>query len=86
MKGIILFKAALAVYFASACIYGVSLWGKRVFPARIAAGVLFAALIIHTFSIALRWFPAAEMPGIGLHDALSSFAWVMAAVRRLFKL
>jgi cytochrome c-type biogenesis protein CcsB len=86
VTGIILFKAALAVYFASACLYGVSLWGKRVSPARIAAGVLFVALIVHTFSIAMRWFRAAEMPGIGLHDALSLFAWVMAAVYLAFQL
>jgi cytochrome c-type biogenesis protein CcsB len=76
---IILFKTALAVYFASACIYGASLWGKRVFPARIAAGVLLAALVLHTLSIAVRWFPAGELPTIGLYDALSLFAWVMAA-------
>ncbi len=79
MTGIILFKTALAVYFASAILYGASLWGKRVFPARIAAGLMFAALTVHTFSVAARWFPAGETPTIGLHDALSLFAWVMAA-------
>jgi cytochrome c-type biogenesis protein CcsB len=79
VTGIILFKTALAVYFASALIYGASLWGKRVFPARFAAGFMFAALVVHTFSVAARWFPAGETPTIGLHDALSLFAWVMAA-------
>ena len=77
--GAILFKTALAVYFASACIYGASLWGKRVFPARFAAGFMFAALVVHTFSFAVLWFPEGETPTIGLHDALSLFAWVMAA-------
>jgi cytochrome c-type biogenesis protein CcsB len=86
VTGIILFKTALAVYFASACIYGASLWGKRVFPARIAAGVLFAALIVHTLSIAAGWFPAGEKPVIGLYDALSFFAWVMAAAYLSFQL
>jgi cytochrome c-type biogenesis protein CcsB len=77
--GAILFKTALAVYFASALVYGVSLWGKRVFPARLAAGFMFAALVIHTLSFALLWFPGGATPVIGIHDALSLFAWVMAA-------
>jgi cytochrome c-type biogenesis protein CcsB len=86
VTGIVLFKMALAVYLLSAFLYGVSLLGKRVFPARIAAGVLFAALIVHTVTIATRWFPAGEMPVVGLHDALSFFAWVMAAAYLAFQL
>ncbi len=40
---------------------------------------MLAALVIHTFSFASRWFTAGMSPAIGLHDALSFFAWVMAA-------
>jgi cytochrome c-type biogenesis protein CcsB len=83
---IILFKTALAVYFASALFYGASLLAKRVFPARIAAGLMLAALVLHTFSAAARWFPAGETPVIGIHDALSFFAWVMAAAYLSFQL
>jgi cytochrome c-type biogenesis protein CcsB len=85
VTGIILFKTALAVYFVAACIYGVSLWGKRVFPARLAAGLLLAALAVHTVSFAAGWFPAGEPMVIGLYDALSLFAWAMAAVYLLLQ-
>ena len=86
MTGILLFKTAVAVYLASTILYGVSLLGKRVFPARIAAGVLFAALVIHTLFIAARWLPAGETRTVGLHDALSFFAWFTAAVYLAFQL
>ena len=85
MTGIILFKTALVVYFAAACVYGVSLWGKRVFPARLAAGLLFAALLTHTLSFVARWFSSGEPMVIGLYDALSMFAWVMTAVYLLLQ-
>jgi ABC-type transport system involved in cytochrome c biogenesis permease subunit len=75
----ILFKTALSVYFISALLYGASLLGKRVFLARLAAGFMFAALVVHTSSFALLRFFEGEMPAIGIHVALSLFAWVMAA-------
>jgi cytochrome c-type biogenesis protein CcsB len=74
-----LFKTALAIYLAAATVYGASLWSKRVFPARIATGFLTLAFVIHSLSLAARWFMAGATPVIGLHAALSIFAWVMAA-------
>jgi ABC-type transport system involved in cytochrome c biogenesis permease subunit len=82
----ILFRTALALYFASACVYGSSLWGKRVFPARYGAGVLLTALAVHTVFFAVRWFSAGQTQVAGLHDALSLFAWVMAAAYLLLQL
>ena len=79
MMGIVLFKVALAVYLASAVVYGGSLWGRRVMPARFATGLMFAALVIHTFSFISRWLADGMIPAIGLYDVLSFFAWVMAA-------
>ena len=79
MMGIVLFKTALAVYLASAVVYGASLWVRRVLTARFATWLMFAALIIHTLSFASRWITAGASPAIGIHDALSFFAWVMAA-------
>ncbi|MHB9096739.1 MAG: cytochrome C assembly family protein [Syntrophales bacterium] len=79
MMGIVLFKTALAVYLASAVVYGASLWVRRVLTARFATWLMFAALIIHTLSFASRWITAGVSPAIGIHDALSFFAWVMAA-------
>jgi cytochrome c-type biogenesis protein CcsB len=86
VTGIILFKTALAVYFVSALLYGVSLWVKRVFPARFGAGFMFAALVFHTSSFAVPWFQGRGTPVIGIHDALSLFAWVMAAAYLIFQL
>ncbi len=86
MTSVFLFKMALAVYFASALLYGASLWEKRVFPARFGAGFMFAALLLHTFSFAALWFQEGEAPVIGIHDALSLFAWVMAAAYLFFQL
>jgi cytochrome c-type biogenesis protein CcsB len=79
MMGIVLFKTALAVYLASAVVYGASLWVRRVLTARFATWLMFAALVIHTLSFASRWITAGVTPAIGIHDALSFFAWVMAA-------
>lgn len=86
MTGIILFKTALAVYFASALFYGASLWVKRVYPARIAAGLMFAALVVHSSSFAALWLPSGETRVAAIHDALSFFAWVMAAAYLAFQL
>lgn len=79
MTDAILFKTALAVYFLSALLYGASLWGKRVFLARVGAGLMFAALMVHTLSFAALLLFEGETPAIGIHAALSLFAWVMAA-------
>jgi ABC-type transport system involved in cytochrome c biogenesis permease subunit len=35
--------------------------------------------VVHTFSFAVRWFAAGQTQVAGIHDALSLFAWVMAA-------
>jgi len=80
MIGIVLFKTALAVYLVSAVVYGISLWVRRVLTARFATGLMVAALAIHTSSFASRWLAEGLSPVVGLHDALSFFAWVMAAV------
>jgi cytochrome c-type biogenesis protein CcsB len=79
MMEILLFKTALAVYLASAVVYGISLWVRRVQTARIATWLMLAALVIHTLSFASRWITAGASPAVGIHDALSFFAWVMAA-------
>lgn len=79
MIGIVLFKAALAIYLVCAIVYGASLWIRRVLTARFATWLMFAALVVHTFSFAYRWFTTGMSPAIGLHDSLSFFAWVMAA-------
>lgn len=86
MTGIILFKTALAVYLASTLLYGASLWTQRVFPARIATAFMFVGLIVHTFSLAALWLPAGPTPVVSVHDALSLFAWVMAAAYLGFQL
>jgi cytochrome c-type biogenesis protein CcsB len=75
----LLFKTALAVYLACAVVYGISLWVRKVQTARIATWLMLAALIIHTLSFASRWITAGPSPAVGIHDALSFFAWVMAA-------
>lgn len=79
MIGILLFKAALAIYLVCAVVYAASLWVRRVLTARFATWLMFAALVIHTLSFATRWLTMGTSPAIGLHDALSFFAWVMAA-------
>lgn len=79
MMGIVLFKVALVVYLASAVVYGGSLWGRRVMPARVATGLMVAALLLHTASFFSRWLADGVIPIIGLYDVLSFFAWGMAA-------
>jgi ABC-type transport system involved in cytochrome c biogenesis permease subunit len=86
MMGIVLFKTALAVYLACAVVYGISLWGRRVLTARIATGLMLAALVVHTLSFASRWITAGTSPAVGIHDALSFFAWVMAAAYLVLQL
>jgi cytochrome c-type biogenesis protein CcsB len=79
MSGIVLFKTALAVYLICAVVYGASLWVRRVLTARFATGLMVAAFVIHTASFASRWVTAGMSPAVGIHDAFSFFAWVMAA-------
>ncbi|MBM4314684.1 MAG: c-type cytochrome biogenesis protein CcsB [Deltaproteobacteria bacterium] len=79
MIGIVLFKTALTVYLVCAVVYAASLWVRRVLTARVATWLMLAALVIHTFSLASRWFIMGMSPVIGLHDSLSFFAWAMAA-------
>lgn len=79
MTDIVLFKTALAVYLAAAVAYGVSLWSKRVFPARLAAGLMALALAIHSLSLVVRWAMIPATPVIGLKDVHSFFAWALAA-------
>jgi cytochrome c-type biogenesis protein CcsB len=79
MIGIVLFKTALTVYLVCAVVYAASLWVRRVLTARVATWLMLAALVIHTFSLASRWFTMGMSPVIGLHDSLSFFAWAMAA-------
>jgi cytochrome c-type biogenesis protein CcsB len=86
MTGIALFKLALAVYLVCTVIYGASLWGKRVLPAKIAAWLMFAALSVHTLSFAARWFAGGALTLVSLHDTLSFFAWAMAAAYLILQL
>ncbi len=86
MMGIVLFKTALAVYLASAVVYGASLWVRRVLTARVATWLMLAALVIHTLSFASRWITAGASPAIGIHDTLSFFAWAMAGIYLAFQL
>jgi cytochrome c-type biogenesis protein CcsB len=86
MTGIVLFKTALAVYLASAVVYGVSLWVRRVLMARFATGLMLVALVIHTFYFASRWITTGMSPAISVHEALSFFAWVMAAAYLMLQL
>jgi len=79
MTGIVLFKTALTVYLVCAVVYAASLWVRRVLTARVATWLMLVALVIHTFSFASRWYTNGVSPAVGLHDALSFFAWVMAA-------
>lgn len=76
----ILFKLALAIYLFATLIYGGSLWFKRVMPAKVAAWTMFAALGVHTLSFASSRSAGGGMAPVGLHDTLSLFAWVMAAI------
>lgn len=79
MTGTILFKAALAVYMASAVVYGGSLLERRVLTARFGAGLMLVALVIHTIYIVFRWAAEGFPPFANMYDALSLFVWVMAA-------
>jgi ABC-type uncharacterized transport system permease subunit len=78
MIAIVLFKAALIIYLVSAAVYVASLWEKRVLVARVATGLMLAALVIHTLFFAAWWLAAREGPVMGLLGTLSFFAWVMA--------
>ena len=80
MMEIILFKTAMAVYLVCAIVYAASLWVRRVLTARVATWLMLVALCIHTLSFAFHWITTGASPVIGLHDALSFFAWVLAAV------
>ena len=60
MIGIVLFKTAVAVYLASAVVYGISLWGRKVQTARIATWLMLAALVIHTLSSPPAGLPPAR--------------------------
>jgi len=85
MTGIALFRTALVVYLASTVLYGLSLWGRRVFPARVATGFLVLAWLVHTLSLVARGIAAGGVPAVSFHESLSFFAWVMAAAYLAFQ-
>ncbi len=78
MTGTLLFKAALAVYLASAVVYGGSLLERRVLTARFGAALMLVALIIHTSYFIFRWVTEGALPAADIYHTLSFFAWVMA--------
>ena len=83
---IILFKAALVAYLAATVAYGASLWSRRLFPARLAVGLMVLALGGHTLAFAARWLAVRVEPLVGLYDALALFAWVLAAAYLILQL
>lgn len=80
------FRAALALYLAATVAYGISLWSRRVFPARLATGLMALALGGHTLAFAARWLALGAVPVAGLAHALSLFAWTLAAAYLLLQL
>ncbi len=80
MSQVFLFKAALAVYLASTVVYGGSLLERRVLTARFGAGLMLVALAIHTFYFLARLFAGGAPFVFDAYNALSFFAWAMAAV------
>lgn len=83
---ILLFKTALFIYLISAAVYSVSLYIKRVFPAKMATWILFFAVIIHTFFLAYRYINTGKPPVVSLHEALSFFALAISSVYLAFQL
>ncbi len=85
------FMAATLACFVSAAGYMVSLWKKRVFPARISAWVLLASVVFHTASFTLRATAAGRMgevglnPAVNLGEALSFLALILNALYLLIQ-
>jgi cytochrome c-type biogenesis protein CcsB len=86
VTGTLLFQAPLALYLAATLAYGLSLWSRRIFPARLAAGLMTLGLFCHTLAFAARWLAAGAAPVRGLSDGLSLFAWVLTAAYLLAQL
>lgn len=80
-----LYRGALAAYLVSTLTYLVSLFSRRVAPARIATWILAGAWGCHVLFFLGQWAVRGRNPFFGLPDSLSFFALVMAGAYLAFQ-
>lgn len=81
-----LFKVALVAYLITTLGYVLSLLVKRVLVAKVSTWLFFFAFVIHAGFFGARCILTGRSPILGLHDALSFLAWVIAGIYLVFQL
>lgn len=77
---LLFFKSALTAYLISTLGYIVSLLVRRVQFAKVSAGVLLVAFVLHTISLISKFLDSGYLSVTGIHDALSLFAWILCGI------
>lgn len=83
---VLFFKVALAAYLMTTLGYVVSLLVKRVAAAKASTWLFFFAFIIHAGYFGARCIQTKQSPVLGMHDALSFLAWIIAGIYLAFQL
>ena len=83
---VLFFKVALAAYLVTTLGYVVSLLAKRVVAAKVSTWLLFFAFVIHAGYFGARCILTKQSPILGMHDAFSFLAWVIAGIYLAFQL
>jgi cytochrome c-type biogenesis protein CcsB len=83
---LLFFKSALAAYLISTIGYIVSLLVRRVMFAKVSAGILLVAFVLHTISLISKFLASGHLSVTGIHDTLSLFAWILCGIYLVLQL
>ncbi len=74
----LLFQASFLAYFLATAVYIVFFINRKSQARRIARMIFFAAAILHTVNILVRYLEAGHTPITSIHETISFFAWSIA--------
>jgi cytochrome c-type biogenesis protein CcsB len=83
---LLFFKSALAAYLISTIGYIVSLLVRRVMFAKVSAGILLVAFVLHTISLISKFLASGHLSVTGIHDTLFLFAWILCGIYLVLQL
>lgn len=78
--GVILFELALTFYFAATIISIAEVFRGGKEASRLMLAAAGTGFLIHTLSIAYRYFAAGHLPVTSMHEASSFFAWCIVLI------
>jgi cytochrome c-type biogenesis protein CcsB len=81
----LLFQGSVAIYLLSAAAYLVFFLTKKTTVRRIGRAIFFAAFLLHTVNLVVRYFEAGHTPITSHHETVSFFAWSLGCCYLSFR-